>query len=84
MLVGPPRVAVMILNYNGLKWLPNCLSSVAKTDYPNLDLCLVYNGSVDGSVEYVRKNFSWVKVIQLPSNLGFAEGYAYRRAGDRN
>ena len=33
------------------------------------------NGSVDGSVDYVRKNFPWVKVIQHPGNLAFAEGY---------
>jgi len=75
MLVGPPRVAVMILNYNSLRWLPNCLSSVAGTDYPNLDVYLVDNGSIDGSVEHVRKKFPWVKVIQHSRNLGFAEGY---------
>jgi len=65
----------MVLNYNGLRWLPNCLSSVAKTDYPNLNVYLVDNGSIDGSVNYVRKNFPWVKVIRHERNLGFAEGY---------
>jgi len=65
----------MILNYNGLRWLPNCLSSVARTDYPNFNVYLVDNGSVDGSVGYVRKNFPWVKVIQHTRNFGFAEGY---------
>ena len=74
-LVEPPRVAVMILNYNGLRWLPNCLSSVARTDYRNLDVYLVDNGSVDGSVEYVQKNFPWVKIICHERNLGYAEGY---------
>jgi len=73
-LVEPPKVTIMILNYNGLRWLPNCLSSVARTDYSNLDVCLVDNGSVDGSLEYVRKNFPSVKVIQHPRNLGFAKG----------
>jgi len=74
-LVEPPRVAVVILNYNGLRWLPNCLSSVAKTDYSNLGVHLVDNGSVDGSVDYVQKNFPCVKIIQHSRNLGFAEGY---------
>lgn len=36
---------------------------------------MVDNGSTDGSVEYVRKNFPWVKVILNKENLGFAEGY---------
>jgi len=74
-LVRSPSVAVMVLNYNGLRWLHNCLSSVAKTDYPNLDVYLVDNGSVDRSVDYVQKCFPWVKIIHHATNLGFAEGY---------
>jgi len=70
-----PSVAIMIINYNGLKWLPTCLTSVARTDYPRLDVYMVDNGSSDGSIEYVKKNFPWIKVIQHPRNLGFAEGY---------
>ena len=74
-MAEPPRIAVVVLNYNGLRWLPNCLSSVARTDYPNLDVYLVDNGSVDGSVDYVQKNFPWVKIIRHAKNLGFAGGY---------
>jgi len=73
--VEPPRVAVMILTYNGLRWLRGCVSSVAETEYPNLDVYLVDNGSDDGSLEYVRENYPWVKVIEHGRNLGFAEGY---------
>jgi len=70
-----PKLSVMILNYNGLRWLPACLSSVARTDYSNLDVYLVDNGSTDGSVDYVQNNFSWVRVVHNKKNLGFAEGY---------
>ena len=70
-----PKLSVMILNYNGLRWLPTCLSSVARTDYADLDVYLVDNGSADGSVDYVQKNFPWVKVIPNKKNLGFAEAY---------
>jgi len=70
-----PKVSVLILNYNGLRWLPKCLSSVAATDYPNLDVYLVDNGSTDGSVIYVRSSFPSVKLILNHENLGFAEGY---------
>lgn len=69
------RVAVMVLNYNGLRWLPNCLSSIANTDYPNLDIYLVDNGSTDESVDYVQKRFPGVKIIRYGRNLGYAEGY---------
>jgi len=71
----PPSVAIMIINYNGLRWLPTCLTSVSRTDYPRLDVYVVDNGSVDGSVEYVKRSFPQVRVIQYPRNLGFAEGY---------
>jgi GT2 family glycosyltransferase len=70
-----PKVAIMILNHNGLRWLPKCLASVSKTDYPNYEICLVDNGSTDGSVDYVAKNFPRVKLIQHEENLGFAEAY---------
>ena len=70
-----PKLSVIILNYNGLRWLAKCLSSVAGTDYPNLDVYLVDNGSTDGSLEYTQENFPWVKVIPNEENLGFAEGY---------
>jgi len=65
----------VILNYNGLRWLPQCLSSAAATDYPNLDVYLVDNGSTDGSVDYVRRSFPSVEIILNEQNLGFAEGY---------
>ncbi len=65
----------MIINYNGLKWLNGCLSSVAKTNYPNLDVYLIDNGSIDNSIEYVRKNFRFVKTIEYKNNLGFSEAY---------
>ena len=70
-----PSVAIMIINYNGLRWLTTCLTSVGRTEYPNFDVYLVDNGSLDGSVDYVKKNFPWIETIQHPRNLGFAEGY---------
>lgn len=76
-----PQVAVMILNYNGLKWLPRCLSSLLNTKYPNCETYLIDNGSSDGSAEYVRQKYPSVKVIRNSRNLGFAE--AYNRAISR-
>ena len=49
--------------------------SVARTEYQNFDVYLVDNGSVDGSVDYVKENFPRVKIIRHVTNLGFAEGY---------
>jgi GT2 family glycosyltransferase len=65
----------MILNFNGLQYLSECLDSVYASTYPNLDVYVVDNGSVDGSCEYVRVNFPRVKLIRFKNNLGFATAY---------
>lgn len=69
------KASVLVLNYNGCNWLGRCLSSIRHTEYPNMDVCLIDNGSLDGSVEYVKENFPDVKIIPHGTNLGFAEGY---------
>ncbi|MCW3995871.1 MAG: glycosyltransferase family 2 protein [Candidatus Bathyarchaeota archaeon] len=71
-----PSVSVIILNYNGKKYLDGCLTSLDKIDYPKnmLEIILVDNFSSDGSVDYVRKNYSWVKLLPLDQNYGFTGG----------
>ena len=73
--VSSSKEAIVVLNRNGLRWLPKCLSSVARTESPNLDVYVVDNASTDESVRYVREHFPDVKVISHPANLGFAAGY---------
>ena len=72
-----PRVSVVILNYNGLKFAKQCIQSVIESAYPNLEVIVVDNGSTDGSYEIVRQLFNNklnVKIVRNPRNLGFAEG----------
>lgn len=68
-------MAVIILNWNGRRWLQKCLSSVVKTEYPNVEIYLLDNGSVDDSVAYVTAAFTSVKVIMNSRNLGFSAAY---------
>jgi len=57
------------------KLLKTCLSSLFKlTDYPNYRVIVVDNGSIDGSVEFVKKNFPKVDVLPLDKNYGFSKG----------
>jgi hypothetical protein len=71
-----PRVAVLILNYNGWRFLPTCLTALAATEYPRelLDVVVIDNASHDDSVAQVRAQFPWVRVLALSRNLGFAGG----------
>ena len=83
-----PTVYILILSWNGKRWLNICLNSVLTTEYPNYKVVVVDNGSADGSSEYIRSNFPEIKVIQNRKNLGFAEGnnigirYALKQGAD--
>ena len=69
-----PLVYVIVLNYNGRRWLKNCFDALLKTKYDNYRIVLIDNASNDGSVEIVRSEFSQIEVIVNHSNLGFSEG----------
>lgn len=74
-MIDNPRVAIVVLNYNGEKLLPNFLPSVFNTNYANLRIVLGDNASTDSSVEWVRKNMPQIEIIENDKNYGFAEGY---------
>lgn len=69
-----PLVYVIILNFNGSKWLTACLESLRATTYANFRTLLVDNASADNSVELVRQHFPEVELIANATNLGFSEG----------
>ena len=59
-------------NWNGEKYLRNCLSSLQGQTYPNYEVLLVDNGSTDNSVKFLRENFPKVKIIELNRNMGYS------------
>ena len=67
------EVSVVIPNYNGSKYLPECLNALLKQTFTNFETILVDNGSEDDSVRIIQTDFSWVKLIRLPENLGFCK-----------
>ena len=68
------RVAVVILNYNGASMLERFLPSVVEFS-PEADVVVADNASTDASLEYLKTNFSSLRVIELDRNYGFADGY---------
>ena len=68
------EVSVIIPNYNGKKYLKNCLDAMARQVYRDFEVILVDNGSEDGSVEYLQEYYPWVRLIALPENTGFCGG----------
>ncbi len=71
-----PTVSVIVLSYNGRRYLEDCLTSLSRLDYPadRLELVLADNASTDGSVAYVRERFSQVRILQFDRNYGFCGG----------
>ena len=70
-----PKVAIVILNWNGRKYLEQFLPSVATTSYGNHEIIIVDNNSSDDSISFVKANHPSLVVIQLSMNYGFAKGY---------
>ncbi len=67
-------ITVIILNWNGRKFLSECLDSVKRQSYPRLSILVVDNGSTDDSVAFLRREYPEVRLIRNASNLGFAGG----------
>lgn len=77
-----PLVSIIIVNWNGLRWLPECFSSLYSQAYKNFEIIFVDNASHDESVVWVKKHFPKTKIIINKENLGFAEAnnVGYRKA----
>jgi hypothetical protein len=65
-------LTVVIPSWNGMRWLPACLASIAGQELPADEVIVVDNGSTDGSVAYLRAEHPNVKVIELGRNTGFS------------
>jgi len=67
---------IIIVNYNSQFWLKKTLISLKKfyldRAYHRVSVTLVDNGSTDQSVQLVKRNFRWLKLIEAKENLGFA------------
>ncbi len=71
-----PVVRVVVLNWNAAGLTGRCVESLLRTDYPSerLEVVIVDNGSIDGSVPTLQHRFPELRIIENGENLGFAEG----------
>lgn len=69
-----PRVAAIVLNYNGREVTLETLSSLVALDYPAVDLVVVDNGSSDGSREAVAAAYPQVTQLVVEVNQGISFG----------
>jgi GT2 family glycosyltransferase len=71
-------VSIVIVNYNGFEYLSKCVASLLRSDYPFYEIIIVDNGSTDGSVSRIQREFEEHKnrivILDLSNNVGFAIG----------
>lgn len=66
------RVDLIILNWNGRRFLEPCLEAVLAQTYRDFQIWIVDNGSTDGSVAFIRTRYPQARLIVNASNRGFA------------
>ncbi|KAB2880310.1 glycosyltransferase family 2 protein [bacterium] len=69
-----PLVSVVILNYNGKKFIKSLFDSLSKTTYPSVEWIMVDNASMDDSVAYTEQHYPQVMLIRSDANLGYTGG----------
>ncbi len=70
-----PRVAVIILNWNGLEDSIQCLESLSRIKYDNFEIVVIDNHSDGPDAEVLRARYGdWIHLIENDRNWGFAEG----------
>ena len=67
-------VSIIVLNYNAGQLLLNCVDSLKKSTYSNLEIIVVDNISSDGSQTKCKEKFPNIKLIQNKKNLGYCGG----------
>ncbi len=67
-------VSIVVLNYNGKNVLRECLESVLRSTYRDIEVIVVDNASTDGSPGIVRSYSPTLPLVENPKNLGYAAG----------
>ena len=68
------KVSFLVVNWNGKSFLSQCIDSLVAQSHKDFEIIFVDNGSSDGSIEFVKKNYPTVKVVALDINSGFTGG----------
>jgi GT2 family glycosyltransferase len=69
-------ISIIIVNYNGKKWLKKLFDSLLSQAYKNFEIIFVDNNSSDDSVEFIKNNYKddRIRIVLSDKNLGFSGG----------
>lgn len=66
------KVSVIIPNYNGMKFLPECMEALKKQSYRDFETIIIDNASKDGSVAWLKEHYPEAVLVENQENLGFS------------
>lgn len=66
-------VSIVIVNWNGKKWLKKCLDSLLDQSYKKVEIIIIDNASSDDSLEFIRENYPQVRLFVNKNNLGLTK-----------
>lgn len=66
------KIFAIIVTYNGMQWYDRCFSSLQRSDIP-VQIIVIDNASSDNTVDYIKKKYSDIVLIESKENLGFAK-----------
>lgn len=69
------KLGIQILNFNGLRWLPDLIDSLRREALPEQIIYVVDNASTDSSLAWLAEKHPDVRIIRHEDNLGYAEAY---------
>ncbi len=69
-----PSITVLVLNWNGARFLPRCLDALTAQTFPDFEVIVIDNASTDGSVDNLEDFWPNFRLVRLETNLGFAIG----------
>lgn len=72
--IAKDKVAIILVNWNGLQFTIDCLHSLRKLEYPDFGILLIDNASDNQEGEELKLKFPEITLIQSSANLGFAGG----------
>jgi GT2 family glycosyltransferase len=76
-VTGQPLVSIIIVNYKDYTYLYQCLNSLARTTYPNIEIIVVDNDSDVTLLSKLKDEHTQVNFFPLRENLNYAEGNNY-------
>lgn len=68
------EISIVIPTFNSKEFIKPCLESLYAQNYQNLEVIVIDNGSKDGTVSFIKENYSHIILIDNEQNFGAAKG----------